>query len=72
MIIKNTKLEKGFKINSMTKINNMNNPQKEGFSFQQLVLFSISLILTPLNGYAEEINVEKYRSRVKLNYYIYK
>ena len=34
------------------------NPQREKFSLQQSVLFSISLILIPSNVYAEEINVE--------------
>ena len=36
----------------------MNKSSKEEFSFQVIVLFSISLILIPLNAYAEEINVK--------------
>ena len=57
LFIKNTKLEKGFKINK-TKIRNMNKSSKRGIFLSVIVLFSISLILTPLNGYAEEINVK--------------
>ena len=42
----------------MEKIVTMNKPSKRGISLSIIVLFSISLVLTPLNGYAEEINVK--------------
>ena len=54
---KNNRLEKGFNL-SMTKINNMDKSSKKVIFLSTIILFSISLILTPLNGYAEEIDVK--------------
>ena len=54
---KNSNLEKGFNFN-MRKTSNMNKLSKKGIFLSITVLFSISLILTPLNGYAEEIDVK--------------
>jgi len=57
MFMKNSKLNK--KINSnMKKTINMKKFSKRGIFFSVIVLFSASLILTPLNGYAEEIDVK--------------
>ena len=53
---KNNRLEKGFNL-SMTKINNMDKSSKKVIFLSTIILFSISLILIPLNGYAEEIDV---------------
>ena len=36
----------------------MNKSSKRGIFLSAIILFSISLILTPLNGYAEEIDVK--------------
>jgi len=55
--MKNTKLEKGFK-SKMRKTSSMNKSSKKGVLLATIILFSISLVLTPLNGYAEEINVK--------------
>ena len=55
--MKNTKLEKRFN-SKVEKIVTMNKPSKRGIFLSIIVLFSISLVLTPLNGYAEEINVK--------------
>jgi hypothetical protein len=57
MIMKNSKLKKGFKLN-IRKTTNMKKSSKRGIFLSIIVLFSISLILTPVNGYAEEINVK--------------
>ena len=54
---KNDRLEKGFNL-SVTKTNNMDKSSKKIIFLSTIVLFSISLILTPLNGYAEEIDVK--------------
>ena len=54
---KNSNLEKGFNFN-MRKTSNMNKLSKKGIFLSITVLFSISLILTPLSGYAEEIDVK--------------
>jgi len=42
----------------MKKRMDMKKSSKKGIFLSVMVLFSISLILTPLNGYAEEINVK--------------
>jgi len=42
----------------MKRIMDMKKSSKKGIFLSVIVLFSISLILTPLNGYAEEINVK--------------
>jgi hypothetical protein len=42
----------------MKKITDMKKSSKRGIFLSTIVLFSISLILTPLNGYAEEIDVK--------------
>jgi hypothetical protein len=42
----------------MKKITDMKKSSKRRIFLSVIVLFSISLILTPLNGYAEEINVK--------------
>jgi hypothetical protein len=55
--IKNNKLEKKFNP-SMKKTIDMKKSSKKGIILSIIVLFSMSLILTPLNGYAEEINVK--------------
>ena len=55
--MKNNKLEKACNIN-MKKTNIMNESSKKGIFLSVIVLFSLSLILTPVNGYAEEINVK--------------
>ena len=54
--MKNNKLEKSSN-NSIKKISIMNKSSKKGIFLSVIVLFSLSLILTPVNGYAEEINV---------------
>ena len=55
--IKNNKLEKEFNPH-MKKIMNIKKSSKRGIFLSIVILFSISLILTPLNGYAEEIIVK--------------
>ena len=57
MIIKNTNIKKGFKL-EIKKINIMNKSSKRGIFLAIGILFSISLFLIPSNGYAEEINVK--------------
>ena len=57
MFIKNNKLEKGFNP-KIKKTKDMKKFSKRGISLSIIILFSISLILTPLNGYAEEIDVK--------------
>jgi hypothetical protein len=42
----------------MKKITDMKKSSKRGIFLSVIVLFSISLMLTPLNGYAEEIDVK--------------
>ena len=42
----------------MKKIMDMKKSSKREIFLSIIVLFSISLMLTPLNGYAEEINVK--------------
>ena len=54
---KNSNLKKGFNFN-MRKTSNMNKLSKKSIFLSVIILFSISLILTPLNGYAEEIDVK--------------
>ncbi len=54
--MKNNKLEKASN-RSIKKISVMNKSSKKGIFLSVIVLFSLSLILTPVNGYAEEINV---------------
>jgi hypothetical protein len=46
------------KVRFMKKITDMKKSSKRRIFLSVIVLFSISLILTPLNGYAEEINVK--------------
>jgi len=55
--MKNTKVKKGFKL-EIKKTNIMNKSSKRGIFLAIGILFSISLLLIPSNGYAEEINVE--------------
>jgi hypothetical protein len=55
--MKNTKVEKGFKL-EIKKTNIMNKSSKRGIFLAIGILFSISLLLIPSNGYAEEINVK--------------
>ena len=55
--IKNNKLEKGFNP-KIKKTMDMKKFSKRGISLSIIILFSISLILTPLNGYAEEMDVK--------------
>ena len=55
--IKNNKLEKEFNPH-MKKIMNIKKSSKRGIFLSIVILFSISLILTPLNGYAEEMDVK--------------
>ena len=55
--IKNNKLEKEFNP-SMKKTIDMKKSSKRGIILSIIILFSVSLILTPLNGYAEEIVVK--------------
>jgi hypothetical protein len=55
--MKNNKLEKEFNPN-MEKPMDVKKSSKRGIFLSVIVLFSISLILTPLNGYAEEIDVK--------------
>ena len=55
--MKNNNLEKEFNPN-MKKTTDMKKSSKRGIFLSVVVLFSISLILTPLNGYAEEIDVK--------------
>ena len=54
--MKNRKMKKGFNQDAKKTIN-MNKFSKKGIFFSVIILFSMSLILTPLNGYAEEIEV---------------
>ena len=54
---KNGNLKKGFNFN-VRKTSNMNKLLKKGIFLSVFALFSISLILTPSNGYAEEIDVK--------------
>jgi len=42
----------------MKKITDMKKFSKRGIFLSVIILFSISLIITPLNGYAEEIDVK--------------
>jgi len=42
----------------MKKITNMKKSSKRGILLSAIILFSVSLILTPLNGFAEEIDVK--------------
>ena len=42
----------------MKKITNMKKFSKGGIFLSAIILFSASLILTPLNGYAEEMDVK--------------
>ena len=53
----NNNLEKEFNP-SMKKTADMKKSSKRGIFLSVVVLFSISLILTPLNGYAEEMDVK--------------
>ena len=55
--MKNAKVEKGFKL-EIKKTNIMNKSSKRGIFLAIGILFSISLLLIPSNGYAEEINVK--------------
>jgi len=55
--MKNTNIKKGFKL-EIKKINIMNKSSKRGIFLAIGILFSISLLLIPSNGYAEEINVK--------------
>ena len=55
--MKNNNLGKKFNSN-MKKTTDMKKSSKRGIFLSVVVLFSISLILTPLNGYAEEIIVK--------------
>ena len=55
--MKNTKVKKGFKL-EIKKTNIMNKSSKRGIFLAITILFSISLLLIPSNGYAEEINVK--------------
>ena len=55
--MKNTKVKKGFKL-EIKKTNIMNKSSKRGIFLAIGILFSISLLLIPSNGYAEEINVK--------------
>ena len=55
--MKNTKVKKGFKL-EIKKTNVMNKSSKRGIFLVIGILFSISLLLIPSNGYAEEINVK--------------
>ena len=55
--MKNNNLEKNLILN-MKKTTDMKKSSKRGIFLSVVVLFSISLILTPLNGYAEEIDVK--------------
>ena len=55
--MKNTKIKKGFKL-EIKKTNIMNRSSKRGIFLAIGILFSISLLLIPSNGYAEEINVK--------------
>jgi len=55
--MKNTKVKKGFKL-EIKKTNIMNKSSKRGIFLAIAILFSISLLLIPSNGYAEEINVK--------------
>ena len=55
--MKNTKLEKGFKL-QMGNSNIMNKSSKRGIFLSSIVLFSIVLILIPAEVYANEIDVE--------------
>ena len=57
MFMKNNKLEKEFNPN-MKKTTNIKKSSKRGIFLSVIILFSISLILTPLNGYAEEMDVK--------------
>jgi len=56
LFMKNRKMKKGFNQDAKKTIN-MNKFSKKGIFFSVIILFSMSLILTPLNGYAEEIEV---------------
>jgi len=55
--MKNTNVKKGFKL-EIKKTNIMNKSSKRGIFLAIGILFSISLLLIPSNGYAEEINVK--------------
>ena len=55
--MKDNNLEEKFNLN-MKKTTNMKKSSKRGIFLSVVVLFSISLILTPLNGYAEEMDVK--------------
>jgi len=55
--MKDNNLEEKFNPN-MKKTTNMKKSSKRGIFLSVVVLFSISLILTPLNGYAEEMDVK--------------
>ena len=55
--MKNNNLGKKFNSN-MKKTIDMKKSSKRGIFLSVVVLFSISLILTPLNGYAEEMDVK--------------
>ena len=55
--MKNAKGKKGFKL-EIKKTNIMNKSSKRGIFLAIGILFSISLLLIPSNGYAEEINVK--------------
>ena len=55
--MKSTKVKKGFKL-EIKKTNIMNKSSKRGIFLAITILFSISLLLIPSNGYAEEINVK--------------
>ena len=55
--MKNNNLGKKFNSN-MKKTTDMKKSSKRGIFLSVVVLFSISLILTPLNGYAEEMDVK--------------
>jgi hypothetical protein len=57
VFIKNNKLKKEFNSN-MKKIMDIKKSSKRGIFLSVIILFSISLILTPLNGYAEEMDVK--------------
>jgi hypothetical protein len=55
--MKNINVKKGFKL-EIKKTNIMNKSSKRGIFLVIGILFSISLLLIPSNGYAEEINVK--------------
>jgi len=57
LLIKNTKVKKGFKL-EIKKTNVMNKSSKGGIFLAIGILFSISLLLIPSYGYAEEIKVK--------------